>query len=95
MNKVNFKIEKAVNGHILRSDICGVRVYEKKEDLCAFIASSLVNGIKLKDGIANISVDYLLKLYLADKRAIRYNLFHWVAPPRWQFVKEDAPIFIL
>nr|DAV46891.1 MAG TPA: hypothetical protein [Caudoviricetes sp.] len=57
MNKVNFKIEKAVNGHILRSDICGVRVYEKKEDLCAFIASSLVNGIKLKDGIANISIE--------------------------------------
>ena len=57
MNKVNFKLEKAVNGHILRSDICGVRVYEKKEDLCAFIASSLVNGIKLKDGIANISIE--------------------------------------
>lgn len=57
MSKVNFKIEKAVNGHILRSDICGVRVYEKKEDLCAFIASSLVNGIKFKDDIANISIE--------------------------------------
>lgn len=57
MSKVNFKIEKAVNGYILRSDICGVRVYEKKEDLCAFIASSFVNGIKFKDDIANISIE--------------------------------------